>query len=67
MTEIIVKDTEAFQLRVKKWNCLSPQDLFAVHFIQSTKDKNGNIDQESTYEFFMNQADLDAMSKAITS
>jgi len=67
MKEIIVKDTAGFQLRVKKWECLSPQDLFAVHFIQSTKDKNGNIDQESTYEFFMDQADLDAMSKAIAS
>jgi hypothetical protein len=67
MKEIIVKDTAGFQLRVKKWECLSPEGLFAVNFIQATKDKDGNIDQESTYEFFMNQSDLDAMSKAITS
>ena len=67
MTEIIVKDTPGFQLRVKKWNCQAPQGLFAVNFIQATKDKDGNIDNESTYEFFMDQADLNAMSKAIAS
>ena len=67
MTEIIVKDTPAFHLRVKKWDCSSPQGLFAVNFIQATKDKDGNIDNESTYEFFMDRADLDAMSKAIVS
>ena len=67
MTEIIVKDTAGFQLRVKKWECLSPGGLFAVNFIQATKDKEGNIEQESTYEFFMDQSDLDAMSRAILS
>ena len=67
MTETIVKDTAGFQLRVKKWECLSPQGLFAVNFIQATKDKDGNIDNESTYEFFMSQDDINAMSKAIAS
>jgi hypothetical protein len=67
MKEIIIKDTPAFQLRVKKWQCQAPQGLFAINFIQATKDKDGNIDNESTYEFFMSQDDINAVSKAIAS
>lgn len=66
MKEVIVKDTAGFQLRIKKWECLSPKDLFAVNFIQATKDKEGNIDNESTYEFFMNQEEINAVAKALT-
>jgi hypothetical protein len=65
MKEIIVKDTAGFQLRIKKWECLSPEGLFAVNFIQATKDKDGNIDSESTYEFFMDQNDINSVVKAL--
>jgi hypothetical protein len=65
MKEIIVKDTAAFQLRIKKWECRKPEGLYAVNFIQATKDNNGNIDQESTYEFFMDQNDINEVVKAL--
>ena len=65
MKEIIVKDTAAFQLRIKKWECQQPSGLYAVNFIQATKDKEGNIDQESTYEFFMDQNDINEVVKAL--
>jgi hypothetical protein len=65
MKEIIVKDTPGFQLRIKKWECQQPSGLYAVHFIQATKDKEGKVDTESTYEFFMDQTDLNAVSKAL--
>jgi len=66
MKEVIVKDTAGFQLRVKKWECLRPEGLFAVNFIQATKDKEGKIDNESTYEFFMTQDDINSVAKALT-
>ena len=41
--EFTVKDSEAFRLRVKQWKAISPNDLYAVDFIQETKDKKGNL------------------------
>lgn len=66
MKEVIIKDTPGFQLRVKKWECDFPKGLFAVHFIQATKGKDGEIDSESTYEFFMDHADLTKVAGALT-
>lgn len=65
MKEIIVKDTPGFQLRVKKWECLSPKGLYAVNFIQATKDQDGNIDSESTYEFFMDYKEMTQLAGAL--
>jgi hypothetical protein len=66
MTEVIIKDSPGFQLRLKKWECMSPKGLYAVHFIQATKDREGNVDSESTYEFFMDHADLKNLATALT-
>ena len=66
MKEVIVKDTAGFQLRVKKWECQSPKGLFSVNFVQATKDKDGKIDSESIYEFFMDQNDINSVAKALT-
>ena len=40
MKEIIVTDTPGFQLRLKKWECQAPKGLYALNFIQATKDKS---------------------------
>jgi hypothetical protein len=65
MKEFIIKDTPGFQLKIKKWECLAPQGLYAVNFIQATKDKDGNIDNESTYEFFLDYKDLTQIAGAL--
>lgn len=65
MTETIVKDTPGFQLRVKKWECVSPKGMYAVHFIQALKDRDGNIETESTYEFFMDYEEMKTLAGAI--
>lgn len=65
MTETIVKDTPGFQLRLKKWECLSPKGMYAVHFIQATKDRDGKIDSESTYEFFMDYEEMTRVAGAL--
>ncbi len=67
MKEVIIKDTQGFQLRVKKWECAVPKGLYAVHFTQATKNTEGKIDMESTYEFFLDQNDLDKVAEALTS
>ncbi len=65
MKEVIIKDTPGFQLRVKKWESRSPKGLSAVHFIQCTKDRDGNIDNESTYEFFMDHTEITQLAEAL--
>lgn len=65
MKEIIIKDSPGFQLRIKKWECSSPKGLYALNFIQATKDKEGNIDNESVYEFFMDYKDLTQVAAAL--
>jgi hypothetical protein len=65
MTEIIIKDSPGFQLRLKKWESINPKGLYAVHFIQATKDREGNVDSESTYEFFMDAEELSTLADAL--
>jgi len=65
MKEITIKDSPGFQLRVKKWECLKPNGLYAIQFIQCTKDKDGNIDGQSTYEFFMDNKEMAQLAGAL--
>ena len=65
MKEFLVKDGQGFRLRVKIWKCKSPQDLNAVNFISESKDKDGNVDIGSTYEFFMTDDELKTLGKEL--
>ena len=63
---ITVKENPAFRVRVESWESINPKGLFSVHFVQATKDKEGKIDSESIYEFFMDQDDINSVAKALT-
>jgi len=63
--EFVVKDSEAFRLRVKQWKAISPDDLYAVDFIQETKDKKGEVDMSSTYSFYMSESELEILAKGL--
>ena len=65
MKEFIVKDGPGFQLRVKKWECLNPKGMYAVQFIQATKDRDGEIESESVYEFFMDYKEMTKVAGAL--
>lgn len=65
MSEVIITDSPAFQLCFKKIECQNPKGIYAVYFIQLTKDQAGNVTNTSTYEFFMNQSELTRLSKAL--
>lgn len=66
MKEFVIKDETAFRLRVKKWKCLNPNNINAVEFIQECKDKDGEVDFSSTYQFFMTDEELTILAKSIT-
>jgi hypothetical protein len=65
MKEFLVKDEEAFRLRVRSWKCLSPDTLNAIEFIQECKDKNGEVDFSSTYQFFMTDEELKTLAEGL--
>lgn len=65
MKEFIVKESVAFRLRVKSWKCVSPADLNAIEFIQECKDKDGNVDFSSIYQFFMSDDELKTLAKGL--
>ena len=66
MKEFIVKEDQAFRLRVKSWKCQRPNDLNAVEFIQECIDKDGNVDFTSTYNFFMTDEEMATLAKGLT-
>lgn len=65
MKDFIVKEDNAFRLRVKSWKCLNPSNLNAVEFIQECM-KDGEVDFASTYQFFMTDDDMKALAKGLT-
>jgi hypothetical protein len=66
MKEFTVKENDAFRLRVKTWKCLTPDTLNTVEFIQESKDKNGNVDLSSVYQFFMTDEELKTLAQGLT-
>ena len=66
MREFVVKEDNAFRLRVKSWKCLVPNTLNTVEFIQECKNKKGDVDFSSTYQFFMTDEEMHVLAKGLT-
>ena len=64
MTELTIKEDQAFRLSLKKWKCLSPADLNAVEFTQDCL-RDGKVDFSSTYQFFMTDAELKSLAEGL--
>jgi hypothetical protein len=58
MKEFTVKESAGFRLRIKSRKCLSPADLNSIEFIQECLDEKGEVSQSSTYNFFMDDAEV---------
>jgi len=67
MKEFTVKENQAFRLRVKSWKCVRPSDLNAIEFIQECKNKDGEVDLQSTYQFFMSDDELRTLAQGLIS
>jgi len=65
MKEFIIKEDQGFRLRVKSWKCLRPNNLNAIEFIQECKDKKGDVDHSSTYQFFMTNNELKTLAQGL--
>lgn len=64
MKNFIVKENQAFRLRVKSWKCLSPNNLNSVEFIQECL-KDGEVNFSSTYQFFMTDEEMETLARGL--
>jgi len=66
MKEFIVKENDAFRLRVKSHKCINPSDLNSLEFIQEIKNNKGDIDETSTYNFFLTDEEIKKLAVGLT-
>ena len=64
--EMVIKETTGFRLTLKKHQVLNPSDLFSVDMVQETLNSDGTVQHSSTYNFFLNQEDLQALEYGLT-
>ena len=63
--EVLIKDTEGFRLRLKKWKCIAPADLNVLEFIQDSLNEKGEVTLTSTYNFFMSDNELKVLAASL--
>jgi hypothetical protein len=65
MKEFVVKEDQAFRLRVKSWKAVAPKGLLSVNFIQECLNKDGEVDFSSTYSYNMTKEDIANLCKGL--
>jgi len=66
MKELVVKDGAGFRLRITVSDILSPASMKNIEFIQESKNKDGEVDFVSTYQFFMTEDELSTVGKFLS-
>lgn len=64
--EMTIKENAAFRVRMVKHEVISPKGLFSLDLIQESIDEKGEVFQTSTYNFFMDKAELQALAYGLT-
>ena len=64
--EIVIKDEQAFRMRIRHWKALNPKDLNAVEFVQDCM-RDGEVDFTSTYQFLMTNEEIKKLIKGLES
>jgi len=64
--EAVIKESEGFRVRLEKHEVLSPKGLFNIDLINESFDKNGNLVDSSTYNYFMTKEELERLAYALT-
>jgi len=67
ITNIIVKDSPAFKVRLESWESISPKGLLSVNFVQECLDEKGEITNTNTYNFHMNREEIKKLCEGLLS
>ena len=62
--EVIIKDEEAFRLKLRYWKCINPKDLNSIEVVQECM-RDGEVDYASTYHFLMTNDELKKYIKGL--
>jgi hypothetical protein len=65
MNKFVVKEDQAFRLRVESWEAMAPKGLLSVNFIQECLNKDGEVDFSSTYSYNMTKEDIANLCKGL--
>lgn len=64
--EITVKENAAYRVRVEKWEVTSPKGLYNVDIIQECLNDKGEVNESSTYNFFMTKEEMQSLANGLT-
>jgi hypothetical protein len=62
--ETVIKESDTFRLRCKKNLCVKPEGLYNLEFVQESI-KDGEVEQTSTYQFFMTDAEIKNLCESL--
>jgi hypothetical protein len=65
MKEFTLKKVAGYELRVKSNKCVSPKDLNHIEFVQETKNKDDEVVDTSTYQFFLSNDEVSLLVKSL--
>ncbi len=65
ITDVTIKDSLAFRVRLESWESISPKGLFSVNFVQENLNKDGEIDHTSTYNFHMTRDEIKTLCEGL--
>lgn len=63
--EFVIKEENAFRIRVKAQECVAPTGLISLNFIQECLNNDGEVDFTSTYNFFMNKDEINNLVEGL--
>lgn len=67
VNEFVVKEDQAFRMKVRSWEVVSPVGLFNVDFIQECLNTDGEVDFTSTYNFHLTKEEIGDLCKGLLS
>lgn len=65
--ESIIKELPTFRLRIKKNLCSRPEGLNNLEFVQEFLNDKGEIDYISTYQFFLDDGEINKLCEGLIS
>lgn len=63
--EVVIKESKGFKLILKVSPVANPSSLNHVEMVQQVLSSTGDVDQQSTYEFFMENSEIKTLSEAL--
>ena len=58
LKNFLVKDDQAYKLRIRVRDLLAPKEIRNIEFIGEQYDSDGKLIDTSTYQFFLNDEEI---------